>query len=238
MHSLKYNFRAFSILPRVSSAWSTMYTLVINTFCVFSSVRKWGCGPPFLPWGSSSSLDWLKPTEQKYPHACVFSAAWGNVIMLRLIRLTLTIPQGKSLHICNRQIITLPQMFISFFFCVFVLFLLCLWKTISDFWFFFSVSNGHRFSVFLGLCGKHGWKPSSLSQGQALPDVSVLGWISLFLSCAEDGSKVTFLFAVNLVSTIMAKAVHEFFSLMRQICTIFRNNCGHSRTNRDIKQWL
>lgn len=56
--------------------------------------------------------------------------------MLLLIRLTLTNPRGKSLHICNGQIITSPQMFVSSFLCVFVWRLLRLWKTISDSRFF------------------------------------------------------------------------------------------------------
>ena len=46
--------------------------------------------------------------------------------MPRLIRLTLTIPLGKSLHICNGQIIMLPQMFVSsFFVCACVCFGAC-----------------------------------------------------------------------------------------------------------------
>lgn len=48
--------------------------------------------------------------------------------MPQLIRLTLTIPQGKSLHICNGQIITLPQMFVSFF----SLFVLALFMSLED----------------------------------------------------------------------------------------------------------
>lgn len=56
-------------------------------------------------------------------------------------------------------------------------------------WVFLCVGlDGHHFSVFLGLCSKHGWMPSSLSQGHALHDVSRLRWISLvFLSNAKDG---------------------------------------------------
>lgn len=46
--------------------------------------------------------------------------------MPRLIRLTLTIPLGKSLHICNGQIIMLPQMFVSsLFVCACVCFGAC-----------------------------------------------------------------------------------------------------------------
>lgn len=57
--------------------------------------------------------------------------------MPQLIRLTLTIPQGKSLHICNGQIITLPQMFVSFF----SLFVLALFMSLEDhqrFFFFYQ----------------------------------------------------------------------------------------------------
>ena len=117
------------------------------------------------PSGPPRPLTDSKRGERKYPHARVFAGAWGNVLMPQLIRLTLTVPQGKSFHICNGQIIMLPQMFVSFFFCTFV----------PDSFHAFGRSSlllggvdGHRFSVFLGLCGKHGWMPSSGSQGQAL----------------------------------------------------------------------
>lgn len=144
-------------------------------------MRMWATRSPV---GSSASLDWLKPSEQKYPHSCVFSAAWGNAIMPRLIRLTLTIPLGKSLHICNGQIIMLPQMFVSSLFvcaCVFVLALVSLEDHQCFFFdcFFFVGLDVHHFSVFLGLRSKHGWMPSSLSQGQALHGVSSLTWISV-----------------------------------------------------------
>lgn len=78
-------------------------------------MRMWAT---LSPTGSSVSLNWLKPSEQKYQHACVFAAAWGNILMPRLIRLTLTIPQGKSQHICNRQIITNLRCFFLSFLCV------------------------------------------------------------------------------------------------------------------------
>lgn len=76
------------------------------------------------PVGSSMSLDWLKPSEQKYPHAYVFCAARGNVIMPQLIRLTLTIPQGKIVaHLqCTDNCVALD---VCFFF-------VCVWKAISD----------------------------------------------------------------------------------------------------------
>lgn len=125
--------------------------LPVFFFFICEQLRMWAT---LSPVGSSVSLDWLKPSEQKYPHACVFSAAWGNVIMPRLIRLTLTIPQGKSLHICNGQIITLPQMFVSsFFVCVLVL---ALATSVEDHqWFLF---------VFLCVC-RLGWAPFQCVSG-------------------------------------------------------------------------
>lgn len=99
-------------------------------------MKMWATVPPV---GSSVSLNWLEPSEQKYPHACVFAAAWGNVLMPQLIRLTLTIPQGKSLHICNGQIITSPQMFVSFF----SLFVLALFMSLEDHQRFFTSMDGH-----------------------------------------------------------------------------------------------
>ena len=47
------------------------------------------------------------------------------------------------------------------------------------FFVFFVGLDVHHFNVFLGPRSKHGWTPSSLSQGQALHGVSSLTWISV-----------------------------------------------------------
>lgn len=114
-------------------------------------MKMWATVPPV---GSSVSLNWLEPSEQKYPHACVFAAAWGNVLMPQLIRLTLTIPQGKSLHICNGQIITSPQMFVSFS----SLFVLALFMSLEDHQRFFTSMDGHCLAC-SGLCRRiYSWR--------------------------------------------------------------------------------
>lgn len=89
--------------------WTAQHSLSLRSFCKIESncscfvwirsfsswssrlceqMKMWATVPPV---GSSVSLNWLEPSEQKYPHACVFAAAWGNVLMPQLIRLTLTI---------------------------------------------------------------------------------------------------------------------------------------------------
>ena len=81
----------------------------------------------------------------------------------------------------------LPQMFVSSF-CVSVCVCFgacCVFGRQSVFFFycfffvFFVGLDVHHFNVFLGPRSKHGWTPSSLSQGQALHGVSSLTWISV-----------------------------------------------------------
>lgn len=120
-------------LCHLPKRWLQMWTCSVISRLPFFSLFEFGlrngnvCGPLAV----FTSPRWLKPHEQKIS-TCLHRLfllrrrrhRLRSVIMSRLIRLTLTTPRGKSLHICNKQIITSPQMFVWSFvrmcWCVYV----------------------------------------------------------------------------------------------------------------------